>query len=365
MRRRRVADAGGHGGPVNARATPPRIAIVGAGSLIGEVVRERIEAGALPCTSLVLLEAAGSPGRVAARDDDPDRDAAAPEVSIGDVDAYDFGESDLVFFCAHAATATRYAAAAAQTAWVIDGTHAHRDRADVALVAADVNPHALDGIKSHGLVALPGSASAALATALAPLHGLAGLERVDVATYHAVSGAGRAGIDGLAADTIALLSGKSARKRPFGAQIAFNVLPLVGTLDEHGVSDEERRLADETRRLLGAPGLAINATAVRVPVFFGHGLAVHLQLARAFELADAIEALKRGPGLRWVDSTAGEPGPTPASTALEPDHVEVGRVRIDASRDRSLNFWVVADNVRKCAAHNAVSVAQILVNKAR
>ncbi len=350
---------------MSARATPLRIAIVGAGSLIGEAVRERLVAGALPCASLALLESAGSPGRVADRGEGGDRDDGAPEASIGDVDAYDFGEADLVFFCAHAATAARHAAAAAEAAWVIDGTHAHRDRPDVALVAADVNPAALDRIGARGLVALPGSASVALATALAPLEALAGLERVDVATYHAVSGAGRAGIDGLAADTIALLSGKSPRKRPFGEQIAFNVLPIVGEPDEQVISDEERRLADETRRLLGAPGLAINVTAVRVPVFFGHGLAVHLQLARPFGLADAIEALKHGPGLRWIDSTAGEAGPTPATTALQPDHVEVGRVRIDVSRDRSLNFWVVADNVRKCAAHNAVSVAQILVNKPR
>ena len=355
MRRRRVADAGDHGGFVSARTTPPRIAIVGAGSLIGEAVRERIVAGALPCASLALLEVAGSLGRSAGEDAPP----------IGDVEAYDFGEADLVFFCAHAATATRHAAAAAETAWVIDGTHAHRDRADVALVAADVNPHALERIGSRGLVALPGSASVALATALAPLAALGGLARVDVATYHAVSGAGRAGIDGLAADTIAMLSGKAPRKRPFGAQIAFNVLPFVGAVDAHGVSDEERRLVQETRRLLGAPGLAINVTAVRVPVFFGHGLAVHLQLERTFALADAIALLQQGAGLRYADPAAAEPGPTPAETALEPDYVEVGRVRIDESRERSLNFWIVADNVRKCAAHNAVSVAQILVNKLR
>ncbi|MDE2294756.1 MAG: aspartate-semialdehyde dehydrogenase [Gammaproteobacteria bacterium] len=349
---------------MSARATALRIAIVGAGSLIGEALRERIEAGALPCASLTLLEAAGSLGRIAARGDAAPAEGGA-EASIGDVDAYDFGEADLVFFCAHAAIATRHAATAAETAWVIDGTHAHRDRPDVELVAADVNPHALDRLGSRGLVALPGSASTALATALAPLHALGGLVRVDVATYHAVSGAGRAGIDGLAADSIALLSGKSPRKRPFGAQIAFNVLPFVGALDEKGVSDEERRLAQETRRLLGAPGLAINVTAVRVPVFFGHGLAVHLQLERSFELAAAIDALRRGPGLRWIEPAQADPGPTPAGSALEPDHVEVGRVRIDESRDRSLNFWVVADNVRKCAAHNAVSVAQILVNNAR
>jgi aspartate-semialdehyde dehydrogenase len=141
----------------------------------------------------------------------------------------------------------------------------------------------LGGRRGAGLIALPGSASVALATALAPLHALAGLKRVEVATYQAVSGSGRAAMDELAGETVAMLSGKKARGRAFGRQIAFNVIPQVDALEADGVSREERRLWEETRRVLGLPDLAINATAVRVPVFFGHSLAVHASFERPIE----------------------------------------------------------------------------------
>jgi aspartate-semialdehyde dehydrogenase len=235
----------------------------------------------------------------------------------------------------------------------------------VPLVAADVNPNVLDSVGSRGLIALPGSASVALATVLAPLHRLAGLARVDVATYQAVSGSGRGAMDELAGETVAMLSGKKARGRAFGRQIAFNVIPQVDTLEADGVSREERRLWEETRRVLNLPDLGINATAVRVPVFFGHSLAVHAAFERPIGVGEALQVLQRGSGLSVIDPESVAEFPTPATQALEPDRVYVGRIRADLTRDRGLNFWVVADNVRKCAAHNAVSVAQILVNRSQ
>ena len=167
----------------------------------------------------------------------------------------------------------------------------------------------------------------------------------------------------LASETVAMLSGKKAKGRAFGRQIAFNVIPVVDTLEADGASREEHRLWEETRRLLNLPSLQINATAVRVPVFFGHSLAVHASFARPFGLQDALNVLQRGSGLELIDPESIGEFPTPATLATEPDRVYVGRVRADLTRDRGLNFWVVADNVRKCAAHNAVSVAQILVNR--
>jgi aspartate-semialdehyde dehydrogenase len=238
-------------------------------------------------------------------------------------------------------------------------------RAEVPLVVADVNAPVLDAVGRTGLIALPGSASVALATALAPLHRLAGLARVEVATYQAVSGSGRGAMEELASETVAMLSGKKARGRAFGRQIAFNVIPVVDTLEADGVSREERRLWEETRRVLNLPVLEVNATAVRVPVFFGHSLAVHASFDRPFELGDALSVLQRGSGLELIDAESIAEFPTPATLATEPDRVYVGRVRADLTRDRGLNFWVVADNVRKCAAHNAVSVAQILVNRSQ
>jgi aspartate-semialdehyde dehydrogenase len=213
------------------------------------------------------------------------------------------------------------------------------------------------------LIALPGSAVVALATVLAPLHALAGLERVEVATYQSVSGSGRAAMDELAAETVAMLSGKKARGRAFGRQIAFNVIPLVDALEVDGESREERRLWEETRRVLALPALAVNATAVRVPVFFGHSLAVHAAFERPFAVSEAAAMLQHSMGVSVIAAESAAQFPTPATLATAPDRVYVGRLRRDLSRDRGLNFWIVSDNVRKCAAHNAVSVAQILVNR--
>jgi aspartate-semialdehyde dehydrogenase len=282
---------------------------------------------------------------------------------VGDVAAFYFSRIDLAFFCGRSALSERYAEAAAAHAWVIDGSAAFRGRADVPLVAADVNAEALAAVGARGLIALPGSAVVALATVLAPLHALAGLTRVEVATYQAVSGSGRGAMDELAAETVAMLSGKKARGRAFGRQIAFNVIPQVDALEADGASREERRLWEETRRILELPELPINATAVRVPVFFGHSLAVHAAFERAVNVADAADLLQRSMGVSLIDAESSAQFPTPATLATAPDRVYVGRLRRDLSRDRALNFWIVADNVRKCAAHNAVSVAQILVNR--
>jgi len=243
---------------------------------------------------------------------------------------------------------------------VIDCSAAFRGRSDVPLIVADVNGGTLQGAAAHGLIALPGSASVALATALAPLHDLAGLVRAEVATYQAVSGSGRGAMDELAVETVAMLSGKKARGRAFGRQIALNVIPQVDSLEADGVTREERRLWEETRRVLGCPELAVNATAVRVPVFFGHSLCVHASFERAVDPRDASAALARAAGISVIDTDSSLEFPTPATLASAPNKVYIGRLRADPTRDRALNFWIVADNVRKCAAHNAVSVAQIL-----
>jgi aspartate-semialdehyde dehydrogenase len=332
-----------------------RVAVVGVSSLIGAAVIEELRERKIALAELHAL--------------DDVRSAAGPvgeeegKLTVGDVAAFDFSRVDLVFFCGRRALSESYAQAAAESAWVIDGSSAFRARADVPLVVADVNPHMLDNFAERGLIALPGSASVALATALAPLHRLAGLQRVEVATYQAVSGSGRGAMDELAGETVAMLSGKQARGRAFGRQIAFNVIPQVDALEPDGATREERRLWEETRRVLELPGLAINATAVRVPVFFGHSLAVHAAFERPLEVGEALNVLQRGTGLSVTDPESVAEFPTPATLASAPDRVYVGRVRVDLTRDRGLNFWVVADNVRKCAAHNAVSVAQILVNR--
>lgn len=336
-------------------AAPPRVAVVGATSLIGAALIEDLRTRKLPMAELHALDDARELGRTL---DDEGRD-----LPVGDVADFDFSRVDLAFFCARSAVSLRHAAAAAAHAWVIDGTSAHRARDDVPLVVADVNPGALAEVGRRGLVALPGSASVALSTVLAPLHALAGLVRVEVVTCQAVSGSGRSAMEGLAAETVDLLSGRKIKGRVFGRQIAFNVIPQVDALGADGVSVQERRLLHETRRVLGLPALAINATATRVPVFFGHSLAVHVSFARDVNVASATQLLQRSNGISLVDPESQGRFPTPATESAAPNQVYVGRLRADLTRDRSLNFWVVADNVRKCAAYNAFSVAQILVNR--
>jgi aspartate-semialdehyde dehydrogenase len=334
-----------------------RIAVVGVSSLIGAAVIEELRERKVASAELHALDDVRSAGAPVGED--------LEKLTVGDVAAFDFSRVDLAFFCGRAALSERYAQAAAAHAWVIDGSASFRARPDVPLVIADVNPQILDTMGRRGLIALPGSASVALATALHPLHQLAGLKRVEVATYQAVSGSGRGAMEELAGETVAMLSGKTAKGRAFGRQIAFNVIPQIDALEADGASREEHRLWEETRRVLNLPSLAINATAVRVPVFFGHSLAVHATFERPFELGEMLNVLQRGSGLSVIDPESVAEFPTPATLAAEPDRVYVGRIRVDLTRDRGLNFWVVADNVRKCAAHNAVSVAQILVNRSQ
>jgi len=340
----------------------PRIAVVGASSLIGEAVIDELRNRKIQHAELHVLDDERSIGRPVTGADDEEKTPAPQVIPVA---AFDFSRVDVAFFCGRSVLAERYAEAAAAHAWVIDSSAAFRGRERVPLIVADVNSAALAGVGAHGLIALPGSASVALATALAPLHRLAGLLRAEVATYQAVSGSGRGAMDELAGETVAMLSGKKARGRAFGRQIAFNVIPQVDALEADGVTREERRLWEETRRVLELPQLAINATAVRVPVFFGHSLAVHATFERTLTPAEAVLALQGAAGISVIEVDSTAEFPTPATLATAPDKVYVGRVRADPTRDKALNFWVVADNVRKCAAHNAVSVAQILVNSAR
>ena len=340
---------------MSAVGVAPRIAVVGVSTLIGAAVIDELRARKVAHAQLHALDDARALGAAVAGEEG--------ELPVGDVAGFDFSQVDLAFFCGRRVLSERYAEAAAEHAWVIDGSAQFRMRAEVPLVAADVNPGALAGIGSRGLIALPGSASVALGTVLAPLDALGGLERVEAATYQAVSGSGRGAVDELAAETVALLRGQKPSGRAFGQQIAFNVIPQVDEIEDDGVSREERRIWQETGRILGLSRLPINVTAVRVPVFFGHCLAVHASFRRPVAPSEAAEVLQRGIGISLIDGPLSLKLPTPAALATAPDRVYVGRIRADPTRDLALNFWVLADNVRKCAAHNAVSVAQILVNR--
>ena len=267
---------------------------------------------------------------------------------------------DLALFSAGGATsgewAPRFAAAGAT---VIDNSSRWRMNDDVPLVVSEVNPTALEG--HRGIIANPNCSTMQMVVALKPLHDAAGIERLVISTYQAVSGTGRAAVDELIDQSHSLLHEQDIQApSTYAHQIAFNALPQAGGFapgDDH--TDEERKLINETRKILGDEQIAISATCVRVPVVTGHSEAVNVQTARPLSPEDARELLRSAPGIVVLDDPGAAVYPMPIDAA-ERDEVFVGRIRRDPGHERALDLWVVADNLRKGAATNAVQIAEVL-----
>lgn len=281
---------------------------------------------------------------------------------VRDWSDFDFSRADVAFFAASAAVSAEFAPrAAAAGCVVIDRTPQFRDQRDIPLVVPEVNADALKDFRARNIIAMPSCATIALSVTLKRIQQSAGLERVDMVTLQAVSGAGKDGVEELAAQTTALLNMNTIKTRIFPQQIAFNLIPLVGERMPDGRTREEAKIVDETRRVLGEDDLPIHVTAVRVPVFFAHSAAVHLQTRAPLPLAAAREVLAHAPGVRLLDEGGAADEPTPVTDAAGEDAVFVGRLRQDVSRERGLSLWWVTDNLRKGAALNGVQIAEILV----
>jgi aspartate-semialdehyde dehydrogenase len=247
---------------------------------------------------------------------------------------------------------------------VIDNSSAFRRDDDVPLVVAEVNPEALKH-RPRGIVANPNCSTMQMLVALAPLHRAAGIERINVATYQSVSGTGRRALEELGRQTAGLLNFQSVEPQVYPVQIAFNVIPHGGDFLDNGYTSEEMKLVWETQKILGNAAIAVNATVVRVPVFYGHSEAVSIE-TRDKLTADAARALLRdAPGVEVVDEPVAGGYPTPVTHASGRDPVFVGRIREDLSHPRGLNLWIVADNIRKGAALNAVQIAELLLPSLR
>lgn len=331
------------------------VAVVDAGGAVGEAVIDLLEQRRFPVRTLYPLTAGEGGEKLPFR---------GKRVLVQEPDGFDYSQVDLAFFCGGPGYSEAHAPqAAAAGCSVIDCSGRFAGQPDVPLVLAEFNAEALSGLGRGALIALPTPAVAQLLAVLGPIREEAGLAAVSVSTYHAVSADGRAGVEELATQTAQLLNARPAKGRVYPKQIAFNCLPQVGELDEHGDSREERLLVEQSRRLLDLPQLPISATAVQVPVFFGHGLAVHLQTERDFQLQAVRERLAAAPGLKLLGSGAAD-WPTAVTDAANHDHVFVGRLREDRAQVRGLNFWVVADNVRKGTALNSIQIAEQLVRDA-
>jgi len=246
---------------------------------------------------------------------------------------------------------------------VIDSSSEFSYQEDVPLVVPEVNPHALAGVGTRGIVANPSCCTIQMVLVLKPLYDAAGIEGIEVATYQSVSGAGRAALEELARQSTDALSGKGLAADAGIGQIAFNCVPHIDSFQDNGYTREEMKLVWETRKILGDAALRVNATAVRVPVFYGHSEAVHIQTRRPLSAEQARELLRKAPGVTVMDERRAGGYPTAATEAAKRDTVYVGRIREYLAPDRGLNLWIVADNVRKGAATNSVQIAEALAQR--
>jgi aspartate-semialdehyde dehydrogenase len=284
------------------------------------------------------------------------------KVPVIDVDTFDFANADIGLFSAGGEISRIYAPkAAAAGCVVIDNTSEFRYDEDIPLVVPEVNPEAIAQFKQRRIIANPNCSTIQMLVALKPLHDAAKIERINVATYQSVSGAGKEAVEELAAQSVALMSGKGPVKpKVVAAQIAFNVVPQIDKFQDNGYTKEEMKMFWETRKIFNDPDIRVNATAVRVPVFFGHSEVVSIETARKLTAAEAHKLLEKAPGVKVIDTRKPGGYPTAAVEAANDDRVFVGRIREDISHERGLNLWIVSDNIRKGAATNSVQIAEIL-----
>ncbi|HOX72408.1 MAG TPA: aspartate-semialdehyde dehydrogenase [Dokdonella sp.] len=331
-----------------------KVAMVGATGAVGEALISILAERNFPVSEFVAL---ASPRSAGGRIRYGDR-----EIVVQDLARHDFAGVDIAFFSAGGSVSREHAPrAVAAGAVVIDNTSEFRYQPDVPLVISEVNPEAMAGYTRRGIIANPNCSTMQMLVALAPIHRAAGIERINVATYQSVSGAGRSGIEELGEQTAALLNFQSISPAKFSTQIAFNVIPHIDDFQANGYTREEMKMVWETRKILGDDTIQVNPTAVRVPVFLGHAEAVHLETRDRITAEQVRELLQSAPGVEVIDERVAGGYPTPVVDAAGQDAVFVGRIREDISHPRGINLWIVSDNIRKGAALNAVQVAELLV----
>ena len=330
-----------------------KVAMVGATGAVGETLLAILAERNFPVSELVALASERSAGDTV--------HFGRRGVTVRDLATCDFAGVDIAFFSAGGAVSREHAPRAiAAGAVVIDNTSEFRYQDDVPLVVSEVNPHALADYAGRGIVANPNCSTMQMLVALAPIHRAVGIERINVATYQSVSGAGRSGMEELGRQTAALLNFQEVEPKKFQAQIAFNLIPQIDDFQDNGYTKEEMKMVWETRKILEDASIQVNPTAVRVPVFYGHSEAVHIETREKISAERARELLANAPGVVVVDERRPGGYPTPVSHAAGKDEVFVGRIREDLSHPRGLDLWIVSDNIRKGAALNAVQIAELL-----
>jgi aspartate-semialdehyde dehydrogenase len=332
------------------------VAVVGATGAVGEIMLEILAERNFPVNNVYPLASARSAGKKVR--------FGGKHLTVQDLSTFDFSSVQIGLFSAGAGISEKYAPIAAGAGCVvIDNTSQFRYDDEIPLVVPEVNAHAIADYKRHGIIANPNCSTIQMLVALKPLHDAAGIERINVCTYQAVSGTGKEAIEELASQTAELLNGRSAKARVYPRQIAFNVLPHIDVFQDNGYTKEEMKMVWETRKIMEDESIQVNPTAVRVPVFYGHSEALHVETREKLDSVQATELLRNAPGIVVLDERKDGGYPTAVSEGATNDAVYVGRIREDISHPRGLDLWVVADNVRKGAALNSIQIAEILVKE--
>ena len=330
------------------------VAVVGATGAVGEIMLSILAERDFPVDQVHALASSRSAGaRV------PFKNGT---LVVEDLARFDFSKARIGLFSAGGGVSAEYAPkAAAKGCIVIDNTAHFRYEQDIPLVVPEVNPQAIAQYKNRGIIANPNCSTIQMLVALKPIHDAVGIERINVATYQSVSGTGKEAIEELADQTAALLNGKPIKPEVYPKQIAFNCLPHIDVFMDNGYTKEEMKMVWETRKIMGDETIQVNPTAVRVPVFYGHSEAVHIETRKKITAAEARQLLGRAPGVVVLDERKPGGYPTAVTESAGHDPVYVGRIREDISHPRGLDLWVVSDNLRKGAALNSIQIAEILV----
>ncbi len=332
------------------------VAIAGATGAVGEALIEILEQRDFPVAELHLLASERSEGKTLR--------ALGRNVRVQRLDQFDFHGTQIALFSAGGKVSAEFAPkAAAAGCVVIDNTSQFRYDDDIPLIVPEVNADALSGFRERRIIANPNCSTIQMLVALNPIYNAVGIQRINVATYQAVSGAGAGGIRELAGQTAELLNGRPIEPQVMAAQIAFNAIPQIGDFEDNGYTSEEMKLVWETRKIFADDSIQVNPTCVRIPVFFGHSEAVHIETREPITAATARSLLNDAPGVTVIDEHLPGGYPTAVGEAAGDDAVYVGRIREDISHPCGLNLWVVSDNVRKGAALNSIQIAELLLKE--
>ncbi len=328
------------------------VAVLGATGAVGETIIEILAERQFPVKKLFPLGSERSAGNTVS--------FQGKNVRVLDAATFDWADVEIALFSAGGSVSAHYAPIAADAgAVVIDNTSHFRQEADIPLVIPEVNPEAIKEFRQRNIIANPNCSTIQMLVALKPIYDAVGIRRINVATYQSVSGAGKSALLELAGQTANVMNGQEVGCKKFPKQIAFNVLPHIDTFQENGYTREEMKMFWETQKIFGDSDILVNATAVRVPVFYGHSEAINIETSQKISAEEAKNLLRVAPGVVLMEPDTDYP--TPVTEAAQQDGVFVGRVREDISYPNGLNLWVVSDNIRKGAALNAVQIAELLL----